>query len=101
MRSIFLAASTAIALAGCAQTSPDVYSPYEVGAVAYTEMGTVAGARTVQVSSPAGTGIGATVGALAGGIAWSRGWSLDRRSDRGRGRTRRNAPDSHRIHRAP
>ena len=69
MRSIILAATTAIALAGCAQTSPNVYSPYEVGAVAYTEMGTVAGVRPVEVSSPAGTGIGATVGALAGGIA--------------------------------
>ncbi len=69
MRSIILAAATALVLGGCAQTSPDVYGPYEVGAAAYTEMGTVAGARPVEVSSPGGTGIGATVGALAGGIA--------------------------------
>lgn len=71
MRKIAVAAIAALALAGCAQTGPDVYSPYEVGAVAHTEMGVVTAARPVEVSSRGGTGIGAMVGAVAGGVAGS------------------------------
>lgn len=72
MRPLIVATATAAALAlsGCVQTSPNVYEPYAVGQVAYTEMGVVASARTVEIAGPpGGTGIGATVGAVAGGIA--------------------------------
>jgi len=69
MRMIIAAGAVATALSGCVQSSPNTYSSYEVGQAAYTQMGVVTGSRPVEISTPGGTGIGATVGALAGGIA--------------------------------
>lgn len=69
MRQLIIALATATALAGCVQTSPNVYDPYGVGQAARTEMGVITASRPVEISSQGGTGIGATVGALAGGIA--------------------------------
>lgn len=69
MRRYTIAVASAVALTGCVQTSPDVYSPYSVSQAAYTELGVVAAARPVEVSNPGGTGVGAAIGAIAGGVA--------------------------------
>lgn len=88
MRLFVIAATTAVALSGCVQTSANVYEPYAVGQAAYTEMGVVTASRPVEVASRGGTGIGAVVGAVAGGIAGSQigpSRSYNRRGYRRRG----------------
>lgn len=69
MRRFIIAAAAIAGLSGCVQSSPNAYNPYEIGQAAQTQMGIVTATRPVEISTPGGTGIGATVGAVAGGIA--------------------------------
>ncbi len=68
MRKLMAAAAATATLSGCVQSDPNVYGPYETGQPAYTETGVITSARSVDINSNGGTGIGAVTGAFAGGV---------------------------------